>query len=135
MTFLLVTFPWLFRGPHLLRKTVFGRWLFRGPQFGQILRVLALEKSSEFRPPKKYLAPPPFPTHTLPAPHPPSRPHPPGRPPLGIFNKNPPPPPPSASDSPFPSPKRKKKNIRNVHQEKSSECFMCFFISLVPTSC
>ena len=25
-------FPWLFRGPHLLRKTVFGRfsWLFRG---------------------------------------------------------------------------------------------------------
>ena len=27
-----VAFPWLFRGPHLLRKTVFGRfsWLFRG---------------------------------------------------------------------------------------------------------
>ena len=39
-------FSWLFRGPHLLGKTVFGpfSWLFR---FGQILRVLALEKSSE----------------------------------------------------------------------------------------
>ena len=26
-----VAFPWLFRGPHMLRKTVFGRfsWLFR----------------------------------------------------------------------------------------------------------
>ena len=50
VTFLLVTFSWLFRGfswlfrgPHLLGKTVFGRfsWLFRGPHFGQILRVLA----------------------------------------------------------------------------------------------
>ena len=32
VTFLLVTFSWLFRGPHLLRKTVFGRfsWLLRG---------------------------------------------------------------------------------------------------------
>ena len=32
MTFLLVTFSWLFRGPHLLGKAVFGRfsWLFRG---------------------------------------------------------------------------------------------------------
>ena len=51
VTFLLVTFSWLFRGPHLLGKTVFGRFscLFRGPHFGQILRVLALEeKSSEF---------------------------------------------------------------------------------------
>ena len=59
MTFLLVTFSWLFRGPDQLRKTVFGRfswlfrgffvafpWLFRGPHFWQILRVLALEKSS-----------------------------------------------------------------------------------------
>ena len=64
VTFLLVTFrgsfvafPWLFRGPHLLGKQclgvffvvffVFFSWLFRGPPFGQILRVLALEKSSE----------------------------------------------------------------------------------------
>ena len=54
VTFLLVTFPWLFRGFFValicLRKTVFGRfsWLFRGPRFGQILRVLALEKSSDY---------------------------------------------------------------------------------------
>ena len=53
-------FSWLFRGPLLSRKTVFGpfsllfrgffvafSWLFRGPRFGQILRVLALEQSSE----------------------------------------------------------------------------------------
>ena len=44
-----VVFSWLFRGPLLSRKTVFGpfSWLFRGPCFGQILRVLALEQSSE----------------------------------------------------------------------------------------
>ena len=55
-----VAFSWLFRGPLLSRKTVFGPfsllfrgffvvfwWLFRGPRFGQILRVLALEQSSE----------------------------------------------------------------------------------------
>ena len=55
-----MAFAWLFHGPHLLGKTVFGRfswlfrgfsvafsWPFRGPHFGQILRVLALEKSSE----------------------------------------------------------------------------------------
>ena len=55
-----VVFSWLFRGPHLLGKTVFGpfswlfrgffvafSWLFRGPRFGQILHVLALEKSSD----------------------------------------------------------------------------------------
>ena len=44
-----VTFSWLFRGPLLSRKTVFGpfSWLFRGPRFGQNLRVLALEQSSE----------------------------------------------------------------------------------------
>ena len=53
MAFLLVTFSWvfswLFRGPLLSRNTVFGpfSWLFRGPRFGQILRVLALEQSSE----------------------------------------------------------------------------------------
>ena len=49
-----MVFSWLFRGPHLLRKTVFGRfsWLFRGPHFGQILRVLALEESSDNRGPK-----------------------------------------------------------------------------------
>ena len=58
-----VVFSRLFRGPLLSRKTVFGRfsWLFRGffvafswpsrgPHFGQILRVLALEKSSDFGP-------------------------------------------------------------------------------------
>ena len=54
-----VVFSWLFRGPLLSRKTVFGpfryffvvfSWLFRGPCFGQILRVLALEQSSEFIP-------------------------------------------------------------------------------------
>ena len=41
-----VVFPWFFRGPHLLGKTVFGRfpWLFRGPHLGQSIRVLALEK-------------------------------------------------------------------------------------------
>ena len=56
-----VVFSWLFRGPLLSRKTVFGpfsllfrgffvafSWLFRGPRFGQILRVLALEQSSEW---------------------------------------------------------------------------------------
>ena len=37
-----VVFPWFFRGFFV----VFS-WLFRGPRFGQILRVLALEKSSE----------------------------------------------------------------------------------------
>ena len=53
MAFLLVTFSWLFRGPRLSRKTMFGPFslLFRGffvaPRFGQILRVLALEQSSE----------------------------------------------------------------------------------------
>ena len=49
VTFLLVTFSWLLRGPHLLRKTVLRSfsWLFRGSPFGQILRALALEKSSE----------------------------------------------------------------------------------------
>ena len=54
-----MAFPWLFRGPLLSRKTVFGpfswlfrgffvafSWLFRGPRFGQNLRVLALEQSS-----------------------------------------------------------------------------------------
>ena len=32
VTFLLVTFSWLFRGPHLIGKTVFGpfSWLFHG---------------------------------------------------------------------------------------------------------
>ena len=46
---LFVVFPWLFRGPLLFRKTVFGpfSWLFRGPRFGQNLRVLALEQSSD----------------------------------------------------------------------------------------
>ena len=61
MAFLLVTFSWLFRGPLLSRKTVFGpfsllfrgffvafSWLFRGARFGQILRVLAPEQSSDF---------------------------------------------------------------------------------------
>ena len=55
-----MVFSWLFRGPLLCRKTVFGpfsllfrgffvafSWLFRGPCFGQILRVLALEQSSD----------------------------------------------------------------------------------------
>ena len=42
VTFLLITFLWLFRGPHLFGKTVFGpfSWLFRGffrgPRFGRI---------------------------------------------------------------------------------------------------
>ena len=66
VAFLLVTFSWLFRGPLLSRKTVFGpfsllfrgffvafSWLFRGPRFGQILRVLALEQSSDFFFPQK----------------------------------------------------------------------------------
>ena len=66
VTFLLVTFSWLFhgfswlfRGPQLPGNSVWAlvvafSWLFRGffvafswPHFGQILRVLALEKSSE----------------------------------------------------------------------------------------
>ena len=51
---------WLFRGPHLLGKTVSlflfvcfcvffcgFLWCLRGPHVGQSLRVLALEKSSE----------------------------------------------------------------------------------------
>ena len=44
-----VAFPWLFHGPLLSRKTVFGpfSWLFRGPRFGQNLRALALEQSSD----------------------------------------------------------------------------------------
>ena len=59
-SWLYVVFSWLFRGPLLSGKTVFGpfsllfrgffvafSWLFRGPRFGQILRVLALELSSE----------------------------------------------------------------------------------------
>ena len=48
-------FSWLFRGPLLSRNTVFGpfSWLFRGPRFGQILRVFALEQSSEGRPGEK----------------------------------------------------------------------------------
>ena len=57
-----VAFPWLFRGFFVtlicLEKQCLGvfrgffvafPWLFRGPRFGQILRVLALEKSSESR--------------------------------------------------------------------------------------
>ena len=57
--YLSVAFPWLFHGFFValvcLEKQVFGRfswlfpWLFRGPYFRQILRVLALEKSSEIR--------------------------------------------------------------------------------------
>ena len=49
-----VALPWLFRGPHLLGKIVFGRfpWLFRGFFVALILgkfflRVLALEVSSK----------------------------------------------------------------------------------------
>ena len=58
-----VAFSWFFRGPLLSRKTVFGpfswlfhgffvafSWLFRGPCFGQNLRVLALEQSSDINP-------------------------------------------------------------------------------------
>ena len=45
VAFLLVTFSWLFRG-----FFVAFSWLFRGPCFGQILRVLALEQSSETSP-------------------------------------------------------------------------------------
>ena len=46
-----VAFPWLFRGPLLSRKTVFGCFscLFRGPRSGQNLRVLALEQSSDLK--------------------------------------------------------------------------------------
>ena len=44
-------FSWLFRG-----FFVAFSWLFRGPRFGQNLRVLALEQSSE-------LLSPPLPTH------------------------------------------------------------------------
>ena len=64
VTFLLVTFSWLFCGFFValisLEKQCLGlfrgffrgffvtcSWLFRGPRFEQILRVLALEKSSE----------------------------------------------------------------------------------------
>ena len=56
-----VTFSWLFRGFFValicLEKQCLGvfrgffvvfSWLFRGPHFGQILRVLALEQSSDF---------------------------------------------------------------------------------------
>ena len=48
-----VVFPWLVRGFFVClekkKKTLFGpfRGLFRGPHIGQMLRVLALEKSSE----------------------------------------------------------------------------------------
>ena len=54
-----LAFPWLFRGPLPSRKKknsfswlfrgffVAFSWLFRGPCFGQNLRVLALEQSSE----------------------------------------------------------------------------------------
>ena len=50
-----MAFSWLFRGPHRLGVFrgffvvffVAFPWLFRGPHFGEILRVLALEKSSE----------------------------------------------------------------------------------------
>ena len=44
-------FPWVFRGPYLLGKTVFGHFLqfLRGPHFGQVLHVLVLDKSSEYR--------------------------------------------------------------------------------------
>ena len=57
VTFSHVNFSWLFRGFFValicLEKQFFVRfsvafsWLFRGPHFGQIVRVLALEKSSE----------------------------------------------------------------------------------------
>ena len=63
-------FSWLFRGPLLSRKTVFGpfsllfRGFFRGffvafswPRFGQILRVLALEQSSDLGFPWQILIP------------------------------------------------------------------------------
>ena len=68
VAFLLVTFSWLFRGPLLSRKTVFGpfswlfrgffvafSWLFSGHRFGQNLRVLALEQSSDWRWPTSIL--------------------------------------------------------------------------------
>ena len=50
---LFVAFSWLFRGPLLSIKQCSGLFryffvaLFRGPRFGQILRVLALEQSSD----------------------------------------------------------------------------------------
>ena len=60
VAFLLVTFSWLFRGFFValfcLEKQCLGlfrgffvdfSWLFRGPRFGQNLRVLALEQSSD----------------------------------------------------------------------------------------
>ena len=60
VAFLLVTFSWFFRGFFValfyLEKQCSGlfryffvvfSWLFRGPRFGQILRVLALEQSSD----------------------------------------------------------------------------------------
>ena len=60
VAFLLVTFSWLFRGFFValfcLEKQCLGlfrgffvafSWLFRGPGFGQNLRVLALEQSSD----------------------------------------------------------------------------------------
>ena len=56
VAFLLVTFLWLFRGLFCLEKQCSGlfryffvafSWFFLGPLFGQILRVLALEQSSD----------------------------------------------------------------------------------------
>ena len=44
---LFLGFSVAFCGPHLLVKAVFFQWLFRGPHFVQILRLLALEKSSD----------------------------------------------------------------------------------------
>ena len=58
VAFLLVTFSWLFRGGFFvalfcLEKHCLGLFrgffvVFRGPRFGQNLRVLALEQSSDF---------------------------------------------------------------------------------------
>ena len=47
--YLFVAFRGFFCGPYLLGKTVFGPFsrLLRGPHFWQVLRVLALEKSSD----------------------------------------------------------------------------------------
>ena len=72
-------FPWLFRGFFValicLEKQcldvfrgffVAFPWLFRGPHFGQMLRVLALEKSSEKEQPAPKISlrgPPPTPHH------------------------------------------------------------------------
>ena len=59
VTFLLVTFSW----PSSAWKNsvwaffVAFSWLFRGPHFGQILRVLALEKSSDPKLPSKPIPP------------------------------------------------------------------------------